>query len=138
MMGYYAESVWNLTIKTSMTELSADIRSMLDGKTYWPLSADDGDLWHDLMREVNEEADGTVRVDGTGKGTWVGWGGGKCLSLASHDEMWAMLSRHCVGTVDWRGEDYTYSRIRLYGNGEFREFMGEVVYPLDNAVLVGV
>jgi hypothetical protein len=136
-MGYYAQSDWNLTIVTSLPDLAADIRNMLDGHTYWPLSEADADLPHDLMREVNEEADAQVRVDASGKGTWRGWGGGKCLSLASDDSVWSMLAKHCVGTVDWHGEDESYSRIRLYGNGEFREFAGEVVYPQDTAALVG-
>jgi len=39
--------------------------------------------------------------------------------------------------VDWCGEDESYWRIRLYGNGEFREFAGQIVYPLDTAALVG-
>ncbi len=136
-MGYYAQLDWNLTIVTSLPELAADIRTMLDGKTYWPLSTDDSDLLHDLMREMSEDADSQVRLDGAGRGSWQGWGGGKCLTLASDDSVWSMLAKHCVGTVDWHGEDESYARIRLYGNGEFREFAGEVVYPLDTDALVG-
>jgi len=136
-MGYHAQSDWNLTIKTSLPELAADIRAMLDGKTYWPLSTDDSDLLHNLMGEMSEDADSQVRLDESGRGTWQGWGGGKCLTLASEDSVWSMLAKHCVGTVDWCGEDESYWRIRLYGNGEFREFAGQIVYPLDTAALVG-
>lgn len=133
-MGYYAQSDWNLTIKTSVFELEAAVMSYFSDDPYE--LDDDSDVLSYLMHQMNEDAECSVVVS---KGTahWSGWGGGKCLTLASDDSVWSMLAKHCVGTVDWHGEDESYSRIRLYGNGEFREFAGEVVYPLDTAALVG-
>jgi hypothetical protein len=135
-MGYYAQSEWNLTIKTSVFEVQVALRDYFSDDPYGDAFDDSKSIFQYVMWQMNEEAECTVQVKG-GVASWTGWGSGKCLSAASDDGVWALLAQHCVGTVDWHGEDDTYSRIRLYGNGEFREFAGEVVYPLDTAALVG-
>lgn len=100
---------------------------------------EDGEL--DLV-----EQDGVIIVGGYGSGkSWdIGldphWARGararEPLSAfrwnAGGEGVYAMLSRHCAGSIDWHDEEDHFWRDRLYGDGRFRRFYGKVVFPGDD------
>ena len=125
-MGYYADSTWDLTLMGDPDDFATDL------KPFVPHYREPSDYSIDtviaVLSKCNENTDITYDED---KATISGWGGGKCLSLADDNDFWSVVAKYCVGTVDWVGEDKTYSRLRLYGDGTFRDFLGEIVYPDD-------
>jgi len=135
-MGYYADSTWNITVTGDIDALASEIKSLgyADGWTLFISASptvDDRDsvgVLRDAVTNCNEDSNVEFSDDGR---SFSGWGGGKMLSQASDDDFWATLAKYCTGTVDWRGEDNSLWRVRLYGNGEFKDLPGIIVYPDD-------
>ena len=120
-MGYYAESEWYVKI-------TGDMEKLADALSEYVLTTDDMtsvDVVEYAASECNEDAE--IKIE---DGVLSGWGGGKMLSLASNDVFWKTLSTYAEGTIDWRSSD-GYWRVRLYGDGTFQTFDGEVVYSED-------
>lgn len=137
-MGYYADSVWNIKITGNLADLANEIKEQGFDQGWRLFPADeeikgveeDIDVLLDAMRECNEDTDFSVSDDNR---KITGWGGGKMLSQASDNSFWRTLSKYCTGTIDWKSNegDDGFSRVRLYGDGNFDEFQGYIVYPED-------
>ena len=131
-MGYYANSEWYVTITGDIDALANDLKAQGFNDSWGKpedLKEDSMDVVLGSLNNCNEDMGLEVSDDGR---SIYGWGGGKMLSLAGENAFWATLSKHLTGTVDWVSQEGDgFWRVRLYGNGSFRDFPGTIVYPDD-------
>ena len=145
-MGWYANTTWDLTIRTSAAELGAAVADALirvDPKWH------QGDI--DALRSsnpslqvlialFNEDTSDPVNIIDD---KFTAWGGGKAWAVGeppsfrpgsdyNHGglDLYAVIAQHCTGTIDWEAEGEQW-RVRFYDDGTWKTFAGHITYPGD-------
>ena len=135
-MGWYADTAWDITIRTSVADLCnavADALETIDpDRTRDDVSAlrDHADLSY-LTGQFNETSD--VRITDTG---FTAWGSGKAYSPGEPPlfnpgskcnqggfDLYTVMAQHCMGTIDWLSTDEDHRwRVRFPGDGTWSEY----------------
>jgi hypothetical protein len=142
-MGYTQETDWNITVPF------ANLHTLFDGLVVeWTSISGLTELLPDAVRELVSPfgsdndvgyrfADSAMDVSSPDPSALhiVGWTAGK-VSYDDDERIVRLQDAHASGTIDGRGEDGLYWRLRFHGDGRMTEHKGEIVYLGDEEVSV--
>lgn len=119
-MGYYADVAFAFTFNDEEALKVAAFGHNPEAKNA-------EEVLTEAVQEIGEESDWSLEDDGV---SISGWSGGKFYEEGL-DSLMEMLSGFATGEADCRGEEGNYWRIRLFKNGTYVTYEGEIVYPGD-------